>query len=171
MKSKKTKFNIILFVLFTTVYFLLCYNFKHFLFGSAGLRFEFQSKFLEFVYLKNTGAAFSLLDGFNFGLAFFAVIIVAAFLYYVFRNSQNMNILTLNVYSSLIAGILSNMAERFVDGYVTDYFLIKLSESLFKFSMNKIEFPVFNLADVFIVISAIVLSLYILFGKSRLKSE
>ena len=54
-------------------------------------------------------------------------------------------------YSMLIGGIIGNMIDRIIYGYVIDY----LSFNIFGYS-----FPIFNLADTFIVVSIIMLLLY-----------
>ena len=54
------------------------------------------------------------------------------------------------------AGALSNCLDRVLYGYVQDMFKTEF--------MN---FPVFNLADVFITVFAIVFALAVIFGKTR----
>lgn len=102
----------------------------------------------NFFYLtsvRNYGAAFSIL----LGNRFFLIIVgfLALFLIYNFFIKNNkLNKLEKIVYSILIAGIIGNLIDRVIRGFVIDYLDFKI------FSYN---FPVFNLADILIVLSII----------------
>lgn len=104
----------------------------------------------NFFYLfncHNEGAAFSILDG----NVFFLIIItlVALFLIIKFIKKENdyskINIIS---YGLLLGGILGNLIDRVIYGYVIDY----LSFIIFNYN-----FPVFNFADISIVIGAFLL--------------
>lgn len=98
--------------------------------------------FVSFVYLKNTGGAFSLFLNHSNFLAAFAIIALICILIYAYKKlefNQKFKILTL---VSLSAGILGNLAERLQYGYVIDF--IKL---------NFINFAVFNFFDILISVS------------------
>lgn len=102
--------------------------------------------FVSFVYLKNTGGAFSLFLNHSNFLAVFAIIALICILIYAYKKlefNQKFKILTL---VSLSAGILGNLAERLQYGYVIDF--IKL---------NFINFAVFNFFDILISSSIILL--------------
>ena len=71
-------------------------------------------------------------------------------------NFKELKITNIHAFAFLSAGILSNTIERFVDGYVTDYF-----------KLTFINFPVFNLADIFINIGVILLIFSLLFFDKR----
>lgn len=102
---------------------------------------------LTITHVHNTGAAFSLLSN-NIWLLIGISLIALVFIYfYVLKKIvyTNFNIF---VYSLLIGGIIGNLIDRVVHGYVIDYLSVKI------FNYN---FPVFNLADIGIVISVFLL--------------
>lgn len=102
----------------------------------------------NFFYLtsvRNYGAAFSILLGNRFFLiivGFLALFII----YNFFIKNSKLNKLEEITYSLLIAGIIGNLIDRVVRGFVIDYLDFKI------FNYN---FPVFNLADILIVLSVI----------------
>ena len=66
-------------------------------------------------------------------------------------------ILKLNIYGFgfLLGGILGNLADRLLFGYVKDFF---------DFIIFNYDFPVFNIADIFIVLGVFMLIISILCG-------
>lgn len=103
--------------------------------------------FFNIIYVTNTGAAFSILEGNRF--LFIIIAIVAIYLIYEFLIKNNkINKFEIISYSMLMGGITGNLLDRIVYGYVIDY----LSFNIFSY-----DFPIFNLADVFIVISVLLI--------------
>lgn len=119
----------------------------------------------NFFYLfkcHNEGAAFSILNG----NVFFLIIItlVALFLIIKFIKKEN-NYSKINTisYGLLLGGIFGNLIDRVIYGYVIDY----LSFIIFEYN-----FPVFNFADISIVVGAILLIIKELGGdKSESKNS
>lgn len=98
-------------------------------------------------YVQNTGAAFSILEGsriFLIGISIFAIYLIYLFL---IKNTK-LNRVDNICYGMLIGGILGNLFDRIIYGYVIDY----LSFNIFNYQP-----PIFNLADTFIVISVIII--------------
>lgn len=103
--------------------------------------------FFNITYVRNIGAAFSILSGNRLFLILTALI--ALYLIYRFLIKDNkLNIEHLITYSLLIAGIIGNLIDRIFHGYVIDYLDFKI------FGYN---FPIFNLADICIVIGCLLL--------------
>lgn len=101
--------------------------------------------FFSIYYLKNNGAAFSMLEG----NSLFLVLIGIMFLIILFKNVKDIsNISNIGVisYSMLFSGILGNIIDRCIYSGVIDY----LSFNIFNYS-----FPVFNFADIMIVIGVL----------------
>ena len=104
----------------------------------------------NFFYISNVhnyGAAFSVL----YGNTIFLIIIslVALFLIYHFMiKDKNLKKFDIIIYSLLIGGIFGKLFDRVIYGYVVDF----LDFNIFGYG-----FPVFNIADVCIVISVILL--------------
>jgi len=105
--------------------------------------------FFSITLVHNTGAAFSILSGNLFLLILIGLITVMGISYYI-NKENNINKLYIIIYSLLFGGILGNLIDRIIHGYVIDYL---------SFKFGKYYFPVFNLADIFIVISAILIIL------------
>lgn len=105
--------------------------------------------FFSITLVHNTGAAFSILSGNLFLLILIGLITVICISYYI-NKENNINKLYIIIYSLLFGGILGNLIDRIIHGYVIDYL---------SFKFGKYYFPVFNLADIFIVISAILIIL------------
>ena len=103
----------------------------------------------NFFYLtlaKNTGAAFSLLEN----KTIFFIIIAFIVIYYIFKYSIKEDIYKLEQvsYIFLIGGIIGNLIDRVIYGYVVDYL---------RFIIFSYNFPIFNLADICITIGTIFL--------------
>ncbi|MDO5438004.1 MAG: signal peptidase II [bacterium] len=97
----------------------------------------------------NKGAAFGLFNDNPYVLGTLGTIVLVIVLFYVYKNvkfEDKTKILSCAVFTS---GILGNTAERFNNGYVTDF--IKL---------NFFDFPVFNLYDILITVSVFMYLFY-----------
>lgn len=105
--------------------------------------------FFSITYVRNTGAAFSIME--NSRVFFIAIGIAAIYLIWRFLiKDKELNKYYVFSYSMLIGGIIGNMIDRIVYGYVIDYL---------SFNLLDYNFPIFNLADTFIVVSIIMLLL------------
>ena len=103
-------------------------------------------------YLENRGAAFGVLQGQQwFFYIITAVILVAVLLVYR-RMPAGRKFLPLRVCAVLIvSGALGNLIDRVGQEYVVDFFYFEL-----------IDFPVFNVADIFLTVSAVLLAVLLL---------
>lgn len=104
-------------------------------------------------YLENRGAAFGMMQGKQL---FFAIIAIAAFiviLYVYFKLPWEKHFHPLRVCVVLIgAGAAGNLIDRMALGYVVDFFYFEL-----------IDFPIFNVADIYVTCATILLGILILF--------
>lgn len=107
-------------------------------------------------YVKNFGAAFSILHTHTSVLLVISTAILLLTLYYIFLNLNKLSNLEFIFSSILTAGIICNLTERICDGYVTDYI-----------RLNYISFPIFNVSDIFICLGAFVLICNILFDNEQ----
>lgn len=105
--------------------------------------------FFYLTYINNDGAAFSILVGKRIFLILIAVLVIVMLISYIKKNNIQ-NKLELVSLALIIGGSLGNLMDRVVRGYVIDFLDFKL------FNYN---FPIFNLADTFIVIGVILLLL------------
>lgn len=119
------------------------------------------NNFFDITYVRNYGAAFSILDGNR--LLLILISFLSLFLIYKFLiKDKKLSKLEIIVYGLLIGGLLGNLFDRVILGYVIDY----LSFNIFGY-----HFPVFNLADICIVISTILLVFIIGSDKNDNKSR
>jgi len=105
------------------------------------------NNFFNLTYVRNYGAAFSIFSGSRLFLIIIALIAIAC-IYNFFIKNQKLNTIEIISYSLLLGGIIGNLIDRVFLGYVIDY----LDFTIFKYS-----FPIFNLADIFIVSSVILI--------------
>lgn len=102
--------------------------------------------FFYLTYTRNTGAAFSILE--DGRILFLVVTIIALFFINKYMNKEDIKGIDNLIYGMIIGGILGNLLDRIVYGYVIDFLDFKI------FGYN---YPVFNLADTFIVVGALLL--------------
>ncbi|MDY5058095.1 MAG: signal peptidase II [Bacilli bacterium] len=105
--------------------------------------------FFYLTYINNDGAAFSILVGKRIFLILIAVLVIVMLIRYIKKNNIQ-NKLELVSLDLIIGGSLGNLMDRVVRGYVIDFLDFKI------FNYN---FPIFNLADTFIVIGVFLLLL------------
>lgn len=103
---------------------------------------------LELQYLENRGAAFGILEGKRWLLIIFTCIVLAAIAYVYLRKIPDEKRYRLFRLTSILlfSGAFGNFIDRLSRNYVIDYF-----NFLF------IEFPVFNVADIYITAAAFLL--------------
>lgn len=104
-------------------------------------------------YLENTGAAFSMLEGKQIFFAILTPILVTILFFILYRLPFNKKYLPLQyIIIFIIAGAIGNYIDRILNHYVVDFLYFSL-----------INFPVFNVADIYVTCSVILLILLILF--------
>lgn len=104
------------------------------------------TSFFNITYIQNHGAAWGILNG-NRIFLIITGIITLWILYYFFIKGKLNNNETISL-SFLIGGITGNLIDRIFRGYVVDYL---------QFNIFGYDFPVFNLADMCIVIGTFLL--------------
>lgn len=110
---------------------------------------------LELYYLPNgnTGAAFGMLSGHKWLFLVIAAIVVAVIAYLVFSIPETKKYRLIKILLIFIAaGGAGNMIDRFVQDYVVDFIYISC-----------INFPIFNVADMYVSVCTAVLALIVLF--------
>jgi len=103
--------------------------------------------FLSINYVHNTGAAFSLFEGNTWLLIVIGILATIGLCFYIYKLVE-ITELEIFSYALLVGGILGNLVDRIIHGYVIDYISLNI------FGYN---FPVFNFADMCIVISIIII--------------
>ena len=121
---------------------------------------EFIPKVLGFTYVRNTGAAFSMLQGQRWlFVAVFALLTVLLILEY-FKSPLPFTKLERWCIAAIYGGGLGNVIDRVFRGYVVDMLETKF-----------MDFPVFNVADCFITCGCILLLVHIIFFNKNFWKE
>lgn len=112
----------------------------------------------DFLYVKNTGAAFSILNDSTTLLAVISVVfLIAVVLYKIIKKPQHfMENLAVTLF---FAGGLGNAIDRIQYKFVVDFIDIKW-----------FDFPVFNIADIAVVGGAIAAIIFVLFFDKEKKN-
>ena len=117
--------------------------------------------FLDFTYVRNTGAAFSSFEGMHWLFALIFRVFTLGIFYEYFRKRMPFSNFERWMIAAIYAGGLGNMIDRLRLGYVVD-----MIETQF------MEFPVFNVADCFITCGCIALFVSLgFFNKEFWKEE
>ncbi len=103
--------------------------------------------FLNITYVTNTGASFGILKNQTYALIIVSIVALF-FIYKYLLKGKTLNKLELIAYSLLISGIVGNLIDRVARFYVVDYI------DVYIFGYN---FPVFNFADICMVLSVAML--------------
>ncbi len=126
------------------------------IFFSLNERVILIKNFFSIHYIENYGAAWSLFSNkveFLILISLIAIFIIYRYMYNFKQNKRN-NI----AFGLIIGGIVGNLIDRVFLGYVRDFLSFKI------FSYN---YPIFNFADIFIVIGVFLLIIAILKGEDN----
>lgn len=114
--------------------------------------------FFEFVFVKNTGAAYGMFGGNTVILSIVSILFIVAFVIFDIYNHSNNWWYILGI-GFIISGAIGNLVDRLFLGYVRDF----ISLRLFSF--------VFNLADLFITVGVICFAIYLIISTAKDKKE
>ena len=115
--------------------------------------------FIDFFLIYNSGIAFGLFDGYGDLASNILLIITVIILAYLIRMliQEKVQIAKLAL-SLIIAGALGNIMDRIADGRVTDFLHLEVAN---------FSFFIFNLADAFITLGAILIIYFELIYKAK----
>lgn len=113
------------------------------------------SDLLVLRYIKNSGAAWGSFSSMTLVLIIVSIILIIGLGAYYFKiiNDADKRIIRLLI-SFVIGGAIGNLIDRIRFGYVIDFIYVKA-----------INFPVFNVADIFVTVSMFLIIFIILFSK------
>lgn len=106
--------------------------------------------FFYITYVRNTGVAWSMFSSKTILVLLVSSFIILGIILYIYNNRPK-NKLEKLAYSMILGGAIGNFVDRIIYGYVIDFIDIKI----FGY-----DYPIFNLADSFIVIGVILLVIY-----------
>jgi signal peptidase II len=146
------------------IYFVVCYAF--FIFTDLYLSnilvenlmhgLSVSNPVFSLNYIQNTGAAFSILQDSRELLIILSMIALVLLALHVIHNLKHISLKSTFFIALLSAGIAGNLHERIAYGFVRDYF-----------QLSFVNFPVFNISDIFINVGVIALIIIILIKKSK----
>ena len=108
---------------------------------------------LELQYLENRGSAFGMLQNQKVFILFVGIVFLAVLLFFLLKLPEQKKFRIVHILLAvIIAGGIGNMIDRFRLDYVVDFISFVL-----------INYPIFNVADIYVTVTFIVLVLLIFF--------
>lgn len=120
----------------------------------GGMR-RFIPKVVSLTYLKNSGAAFSMLENQQWFFTIITLIAMGAAFVYLYRNIKGSIWLLLGL-TLIISGGIGNFIDRVRQGFVVDMF-----------HLDFMNFAIFNVADIYLSIGVGLLLIYLLREESH----
>ena len=107
----------------------------------------------QLCYLENRGAAFGILQGRRIFFLIITCIVLFVLAYCYVRAPYTKKFRILRVILVMVAaGAVGNFIDRFSRGYVVDFLYF-----------NLINFPIFNMADIYVTCAAVLFAVLIIF--------
>ena len=120
----------------------------------GGMR-TFIPKVVSLTYLKNSGAAFSMLENQQWFFAIITLIAMGAAFVYFYRHIKGSIWLLLGL-TLIISGGIGNFIDRVRQGFVVDMF-----------HLDFMNFAIFNVADIYLTVGVGLLLIYLLREESH----
>lgn len=120
-----------------------------------GQSFPFIKGFINFTYVKNTGAAFSLFSNATIWLTIFSIILITIIIFADF-SVKHQNGWYHAGFMLILAGAIGNLYDRIFYGFVRDFI-----------EFDFMEFGIFNVADMMLTAGVICYSIFIIFFMGR----
>lgn len=116
--------------------------------------------FFQLEYIENYGAAFGILQNKRIFFILTTAIVIVGIIVIFVRYSSQFN-KTMNIaLSMLMGGTIGNFIDRIRLSYVIDFISVKFG--------NSYDFPVFNIADMFIVVGTFLIVIMVSFNRYRI---
>lgn len=114
---------------------------------------------LHLSYVENSGAAWGIFSNGTLILSIVTIGICFAILYYLIREYKNIDSFLKLTLVMILAGAIGNLIDRIRLGYVIDFIFTPLG--------GLYNFPVFNFADIYVVLGAIFIIIHTLFIEGK----
>lgn len=111
----------------------------------------------EFRYVENYGAAFGILQQKRVFFIIITSIVILGIIYYLYKNFNTLTTIAKFSITLLLGGAIGNLIDRIRLGYVVDFIRVNIIKSY--------DFPVFNFADIFVVVGTILICYIVIFDK------
>lgn len=113
--------------------------------------------FFQICFVRNKGAAFSILENNTLFLILISVAFLI-FLNHMIKKEENFTKLSIVSLGMIMGGVVGNLLDRIIYRSVIDYL---------SFKIINYDFPIFNLADIFITVGTGLLLLSMLLEKRK----
>jgi len=149
------------FIYFCVTFLLLTFSniyFSNLITNKLAQGWQFSNSLMNIVYAENTGAAFSIMQNSTKFLIILSIFALLTIFYYITKNLKTIKMKELLFLAFLTSGIVGNLSERLFLGHVRDFF-----------DLTFMNFPVFNISDIFINIGVLGIIVLILLTKKQIK--
>lgn len=122
-----------------------------------------ETKLLQIVHVRNSGAIFGLFPGHTFALIIASSVFIAVLLFYVFFMARHFpsfnNMLSKTALGLILGGAIGNLIDRVRLGQVTDFIDFRV-------------WPAFNVADSAVTVGAIIFAITLIsLARAEAKAE
>lgn len=114
---------------------------------------------LKLTYVENSGAAFGMLAGKQTFFIILTAAVLVVFSAYVINHRLEFNTLEKIALTLFLSGAVGNFIDRLMNAYVIDFISVRL--------FNVYDFPVFNLADCYISVAAVLFIIIVILGDKK----
>lgn len=119
----------------------------------------FINGFMSFYHTRNTGAAFSMLSNNRWVFMVMSAVSMIIITVLLVKEYKRHKLMTVSL-AMVLGGGIGNMIDRIRLGYVVDFF-----------KTDFVRFAIFNVADCFVTVGAILLAVYVIFYESKVDAE
>lgn len=112
---------------------------------------------MSLYHTRNTGAAFSMLSDHRWVFMVFSVISMGLIIFLLVKEYKRHVLMNISL-GMILGGGIGNMIDRVRLEYVVDFF-----------QTDFVEFAIFNVADCFITVGAVLLAVYVLFFEPKVE--
>ena len=109
------------------------------------------NKIFSLMHVRNSGAAWSIMEGKTWFLVGVPLVVCGLGIYYMYRQRDKSRLQLVSL-AMLVAGGLGNLIDR-----------VRLHEVIDYIKFEPFDFPVFNFADICVVVGALMFAVYIIF--------
>ncbi|MEG0748683.1 MAG: signal peptidase II [Carnobacterium sp.] len=114
---------------------------------------------LSWMYIRNTGAAWSILEGKMWFFYLVTIVVVGVVVVYLQKYGKNSRLLSIAL-AFILAGSIGNFIDRLRAEYVIDMVRLEF-----------INFPIFNVADMALSIGVVLMILYVFLDEKKQKKN
>lgn len=124
-----------------------------------GQKVDFIPWFINLTHTENKGAAWGIFADNRWVFLIFSTVAIVALTVFVIKVYRRSRLLNIGI-AMVLGGGIGNMIDRIFIGEVTDFLYFTF-----------FDFPVFNVADSFVCIGAVVIGVYVIFIDPKIERK